>query len=146
MKDQNSFRPRLRGSMRDLENKRKRILERSEQEKMLRNPAKAYVDGVRNIRKNERQNQPSNFSSKTPPLQAMGNGKISTDNLRPFVERAAEVLLEAGKRTKQTLRSPSTEASRMQMEAEEKIKEIGMVFDRNSKEILKFIKQNKKNK
>lgn len=67
---------------------------------------------------------------------------IRDPKMRLHIERAAEVLFKVAKIQRKKLGDPKQQAKLMKQEAEENKEKIGMIFDRNRREILKYIKKN----
>lgn len=73
-----------------------------------------------------------------------GKQKVLRDPKMLFhIERAAQVLFEVAKTQRRKMGNPQQQAQLMKKEMKTKIEEIGMVFDKKHREILKFIKKKK---
>ena len=67
---------------------------------------------------------------------------IRDPKMRLHIERSAEVLFKVAKIQRKKLGDPKQQAKLMKQEAAEKKEKIGMIFDRNRREIRKYIKKN----
>lgn len=81
-------------------------------------------------------------AEKKAVLENSTSSVVRDPKMRLHIERAAEVLFKVAKIQRKKLGNPKQQAKLMKQEAEENKEKIGMIFDRNRREILKYIKKN----